>query len=48
PLCAIGGLTPQRALMAFDAGADFAAVVTDITLSTDPEARVREWVETTR
>ncbi|MEL7469542.1 MAG: thiamine phosphate synthase [Pseudomonadota bacterium] len=48
PLCAIGGLTPQRALLAFDAGADFAAVVTDITLSTDPEARVREWVETTR
>ncbi|MEM9062324.1 MAG: thiamine phosphate synthase [Pseudomonadota bacterium] len=48
PLCAIGGLTPQRALMAFDAGADFAAVVTDITLNTDPEARVREWIETTR
>ena len=48
PLCAIGGLTPERALMAFDAGADIAAVVTDITMNGDPEGRTREWLETTR
>ena len=48
PLCAIGGLTPDRALQAFDAGADLAAVVTDITLNIDPETRVREWLEATR
>ena len=48
PLCAIGGLTPERALMAFDAGADMAAVVTDITLNGDPELRTEQWLETTR
>ena len=48
PLCAIGGLTPERALLAFDAGADLAAVVTDITLNGDPETRVREWLDATR
>ncbi|MEM7213330.1 MAG: thiamine phosphate synthase [Pseudomonadota bacterium] len=48
PLCAIGGLTPERALMAFDAGADMAAVVTDITMNGDPELRTEQWLETTR
>ena len=48
PLCAIGGLTPERALLAFDAGADLAAVVTDIALNGDPETRVREWLDATR
>ncbi len=48
PLCAIGGMTPERAMMAFDAGADLAAVVTDITMNIDPETRVREWLEATR
>lgn len=44
PLCAIGGLTPDRAQQAFAAGADIAAAVTDITLNPDPEARIREWL----
>ena len=45
PLCAIGGLTPDRARLAFAAGADLASAVTDITLNPDPEARLREWLE---
>ena len=45
PLCAIGGLTPERARLAFAAGADVAAAVTDITLNPDPDARVREWLD---
>lgn len=48
PLVAIGGFTLERAAGAFDAGADVVSVVTDITLSTDPEARLRAWVEATR
>jgi thiamine-phosphate pyrophosphorylase len=48
PLVAIGGLTPARALQCLRAGADSAAVVTDITLNADPEGRTREWVEATR
>ncbi len=44
PLVAIGGLTPERALMAFAAGADVASAVTDITLNPDPEGRVRDWL----
>ncbi|VDS08781.1 Thiamine-phosphate synthase [Paracoccus haematequi] len=46
PLCAIGGLTPDRARLAFAAGADLVAAVTDITLNPDPSARIREWLET--
>lgn len=46
PLCAIGGMTPERARLALDAGADLVSVVTDITLNTDPERRTREWLET--
>lgn len=45
PLCAIGGMSVERAPGAFEAGADIVAVVTDITLNDDPEARVREWLE---
>lgn len=45
PLCAIGGLTPDRARLAIAAGADVVAAVTDITLNTDPDARVREWLD---
>lgn len=45
PLCAIGGLTPDRARMAIAAGADVVAAVTDITLNPDPDARVREWLD---
>ena len=47
PLVAIGGLTPERALMAFAAGADVASAVTDITLNPDPEGRVRDWLRVT-
>ena len=49
PLVAIGGLTIERLEGVFKAGADSAAVVTDILRAPDPEARTREWVaETTR
>jgi thiamine-phosphate pyrophosphorylase len=48
PLVAIGGLTPERARQCLEAGADSAAVVTDISLNPDPEARCREWVARTR
>jgi thiamine-phosphate pyrophosphorylase len=47
PLVAIGGLNPGRLESVFAAGADSAAVVTDITLNADPEARTREWIEKT-
>ena len=43
PLVAIGGLTPERAQAALRAGADSAAVVTDVLRHPDPEARAREW-----
>jgi thiamine-phosphate pyrophosphorylase len=48
PLVAIGGLTVERAAGVFAAGADVDYVVTDITLSPDPEARLRAWVGATR
>ena len=48
PLVAIGGLTPERLPGVFAAGADSAAVVTDIQLADDPEARTREWVAACR
>lgn len=44
PLVAIGGLTVERLPGVFAAGADSAAVVTDIVRSVDPEARAREWL----
>jgi len=44
PLIAIGGLTPERLAGVFAAGADVAAVVTDVVRAADPEARVREWL----
>ena len=47
PLVAIGGLNPNRLEGVFGAGADSAAVVTDITLNAVPEARTREWIEKT-
>ncbi|MDX8516460.1 thiamine phosphate synthase [Mesorhizobium captivum] len=47
PLVAIGGLNPERLDGVFEAGADSAAVVTDITLNPDPEARTGEWIEKT-
>lgn len=47
PLVAIGGLNVDRLQGVFDARADTVAVVTDITLNVDPEARTREWIERT-
>jgi thiamine-phosphate diphosphorylase len=44
PLVAIGGLTLERLHDVLEAGADSAAVVTDIVRSPDPEARMRAWV----
>ncbi|MCB9664365.1 MAG: thiamine phosphate synthase [Alphaproteobacteria bacterium] len=44
PLCAIGGLTPERAPATLDAGADLIAVVSDIT-GPDADARVAAWLE---
>lgn len=48
PLVAIGGLRPERATRALAAGADSAAVVTDVLRHPDPEARTREWIAATR
>lgn len=44
PLCAIGGMTVDRAGGAFEAGADLVSAVTDITRHPDPEARMRDWL----
>ena len=44
PLVAIGGLTLERLPGVFAAGADVAAVVTDIVRHLNPEARAREWL----
>jgi len=48
PLVAIGGLNVERGKLCLAAGADVVSVVTDITLSPDPEARAREWIAATR
>jgi thiamine-phosphate pyrophosphorylase len=48
PLVAIGGLTVERLPGVFAAGADIAAVVTDIVRSEDPGMRTREWISATR
>src|SRR5690606_28180306 len=42
-LVAIGGLTPERARAVLAAGADSAAVVTDIVRHPRPDERAREW-----
>lgn len=47
PLCAIGGLTPERGRDCLEAGADLVAAVTDITLNADPEGRMRDWLRVT-
>jgi thiamine-phosphate pyrophosphorylase len=44
PLVAIGGLTLERLAGVFAAGADVAAVVTDIIRDRNPEARARAWL----
>lgn len=48
PLVAIGGLTPERARLVIEAGADSACVVTDILRAPDPQARTGEWIAATR
>lgn len=48
PLVGIGGLTPERLPALFAAGADSAAVVTDIQQAPDPAARCRDWIAATR
>jgi thiamine-phosphate pyrophosphorylase len=44
PLVAIGGLSLERLAGVFAAGADVAAVVTDIVRAAEPEARMRQWL----
>lgn len=48
PLVGIGGVTLERVAGVLAAGANSAAVVTDITLNPDPEQRARDWVTATR
>jgi len=48
PLVAIGGLTLDRAMLCLKAGADSAAVVSDIVGAKNPEARTKEWLAATR
>ena len=47
PLVGIGGLTPERLPGLFAAGADSAAVVTDIAQAADLEARCCDWIKAT-
>jgi thiamine-phosphate pyrophosphorylase len=44
PLVAIGGITLERAPAVYAAGADAIAVVSDVTRSEAPDARVRAWL----
>ena len=48
PLVGIGGITLDRVAGVLEAGADIAAVATDIPLDADPDARARAWVAATR
>ena len=48
PLVGIGGITIDRVAEVLQAGADSAAVVTDIARNADPEQRARDWVKATR
>ncbi len=48
PLCAIGGMSTERAPGVLAAGADLISVVTDITLNSEPESRIRQWLEVTK
>ncbi len=45
PLVAIGGITLERAMGVFSAGADTICVVTDVLFHENPEARVTEWLK---
>lgn len=48
PLVGIGGLTVDRLPGLFEAGANSAAVVTDIQTAENPEARCADWIAATR
>jgi thiamine-phosphate pyrophosphorylase len=48
PLVGIGGITLERVVGVLQAGADSAAVVTDISRNAYPERRARDWVKATR
>lgn len=48
PLVAIGGMSVERATGAYEAGADIVSAVTDITLNSDPEARIIDWLDVSR
>lgn len=48
PLVGIGGITLERVGGVLQAGADSAAVVTDIARNADPKQRTRDWVKATR
>lgn len=45
PLVAIGGITLARLPEVFEAGADVAAVVSDIVRAEDPVGRTRQWLD---
>lgn len=47
PLVAIGGITLDRAAAVLSAGADSAAVVTDIVTNKDPDAQAKKWIAAT-
>ena len=47
PLVAIGGITSDRVPSVLSAGADSAAVVTDIVTSEDPDLSVKNWIAAT-
>lgn len=47
PLVAIGGLTPERAPLVLQAGADSACVVTDVLTHPNPESRTQDWLTAT-
>ncbi|PNE13029.1 MAG: thiamine phosphate synthase [Beijerinckiaceae bacterium] len=47
-LVGIGGITLDRVAEVLQAGADSAAVVSDIARNADPEQRARDWVKATR
>jgi thiamine-phosphate pyrophosphorylase len=44
PLCAIGGITPERAPGVIAAGADTVAIITDFFTHAEPEVRVHQWL----
>ena len=47
PLVAIGGITPDRARVVLEAGADSLAVITDVVTHEAPERRTEDWMPLT-